>query len=318
MIDYVYAKGRRERVASVVNLVPGTFDETNLGARLGELADVEVIFSTWGMPRLTPAHLDAMPKLKAIFYAAGTVKAFSTPVLDRGIVLMSAWRMNAIPVAEMTLALILLSTKGYFANSDQSTDRASQAAAPVGLGIFEQTVALLGAGAIGQKLIELLRPFELDVVVFDPYLSDDDAKTLGVRKVTLEEAFADAIVVSNHLANVRATVGMLRGEHFAAMKQGATFINTGRGAQVNEAELIAVLRSRPDLYALLDVTDPEPPANNSPLWTLSNVKLSAHIAGSHGNEVVRMADLAIEEFLRWERGEPLQHQVTREMLDRMT
>jgi phosphoglycerate dehydrogenase-like enzyme len=316
-INYVYAKGRRERVASVVDLLPGVFDEKNLDTRLGELADVEVIFSTWGMPMVTPKQLDAMPKLRAIFYAAGTVKAFATPVLDRGIMLMSAWRMNAIPVAEMTLAQILLSTKSYFANSDQSTSRTARAAAPIGLGNFEQTVALLGAGAIGRKLIELLRPFVLDVIVFDPFLSDEDARLLGVRKVSLETAFAEAIVVSNHLANVPATVGMLRGAHFTSMQQGATFINTGRGAQVNEAEMIAVLRARPDLYALLDVTDPEPPVDGSPLWMMPNVKLSAHIAGSHGNEVVRMADLAIEDFLRWERSEPLQHQVTAGMLDRM-
>jgi phosphoglycerate dehydrogenase-like enzyme len=101
------------------------------------------------------------------------------------------------------------------------------------------------------------------------------------------------------------------------MQQGATFINTGRGQQINEQELIEVLKERPDLYALLDVTWPEPPPDGSPLYTLANVKLSSHIAGSIGNEVVRMADLVIEEFLCWQAGLPLQHEVTLDMLERM-
>jgi phosphoglycerate dehydrogenase-like enzyme len=166
-------------------------------------------------------------------------------------------------------------------------------------------------------VVELLRPFKLNLIVFDPYLSDADAASLGVRKVSLDEAFRQAIVVSNHLANLPATVGMLRGSHFASMPKGATFINTGRGAQVNEPEMIRTLRTRPDVYALLDVTAPEPPATDSALWTLPNVRLSTHIAGSIGNEVVRMADLVIDEFKRWDVGQPLQHQVTLEMLERM-
>lgn len=317
MIDFVYAKGRRERVAGLVDLLPGVVSEESFDARRDELAEVEVVFSTWRTPTLSPERMAALSKLKAFFYAAGTVKHFAMPLLERGVKLMSAWRMNAIPVAEFTLAQILLSTKSYFANVDAFGPAVGRDAVPIGLGTYEQTVALLGAGAIGRKVIELLKPFQLDVTVFDPYLPDEDAKSLGVRKVSLETAFADSIVVSNHLANVPATAGMLHRSHFASMPAGATFINTGRGAQVVEAELIEVLRSRPDVYALLDVTEPEPPLKDSPLWTLPNARLSSHIAGSQGNEVVRMADLAIEEFVCWEKGDPLRHEVTMAMLERM-
>jgi phosphoglycerate dehydrogenase-like enzyme len=317
MTEFVYAMGRREHLTSLVDLDPTLIDESNFDQHIERVARADVIFSTWGMPKLTPKRLEAIPDLKAIFYAAGTVKGFAPLALQRGIVVVSAWRMNAIPVAEFTLAQILLSTKRYFANSDACTDPVSRAKAPTGRGNFGQTVALLGAGAIGRHVILLLKPFALDVIVFDPYLSDDDARALGVRKVTLEEAFIQGNVVSNHIANIPATVGMLRGEHFRSMQPGATFINTGRGAQVKEAEMIDALKARPDLYALLDVTDPEPPVPSSPLWAMPNVKLSSHIAGSIGNEVVRMADLVIEEFKRFETGEPLQHQVTLDMLDRM-
>lgn len=313
----VYGMGRRDQLSTLTTLHPRTVSEENFDAELPHLRDVEVMFATWGIPTLTAERLDAMPRLKAIFYAAGTVKQFAEPALKRGIRVVSAWRANGIPVAEFTLAQILLSTKGYFANSRAYTGPSTRSVAPTGLGNFGQTVAILGAGAIGRLVIELLKPFQLTVAVFDPYLSDPDAAKLGVGKVSLEQAFEESIVVSNHIANVPATVGLLRGPHFRAMQQGATFINTGRGAQVNEPELIEVLKARPDLTALLDVTDPEPPIIGSPLWTMKNVVLSSHIAGSIGNEVVRLADCAIGEFERWRDGQPLQHEVTLDMLDRM-
>ena len=102
-----------------------------------------------------------------------------------------------------------------------------------------------------------------------------------------------------------------------SMREGATFINTGRGAQVVEGDLIRVLTERPDLTALLDVTFPEPPESDSPLWTLPNVWITPHIGGSVGDEVVRMADCVIEEFIAWESGKPLRFQVTREVLETM-
>jgi phosphoglycerate dehydrogenase-like enzyme len=309
--------GRQDRLREIVDLYPHVITEKTFEAHADALKTAEVMFASWNIAKLTPLRYEMMPRLKAIFYAAGTVKMFAESAIERGIRVVSAWRMNAIPVAEFTLAQILLSTKGYFANSQEFTTRAAFRTSPKGLGNFEQTIALLGAGAIGRKLIELLKPFRLNVIVFDPYLSDEDAKELGVEKVSIEDAFARGIVVSNHIANIPETVGMLRGEHFRSMRQGATFINTGRGQQVNGPEMIEVLRERPDLFALLDVTWPEPPADDSPLFTLPNVKLSTHIAGSIGNEVVRMADLMIEEFLCWQAGLPLQHEVTLDMLERM-
>ena len=98
------------------------------------------------------------------------------------------------------------------------------------------------------------------------------------------------------------------------MREGAVFINTGRGAQVNEAELIEVLEKRPDLTALLDVMHPEPPEDGSKLYTLPNVRLSTHIAGSINDEVHRMADYMIEELRRYLAGEPLVYEVSESML----
>ena len=288
-----------------------------LEEHLPHVSEVEVIFSTWGMPRLEARHLDAMPRLRAVFYAAGTVQDFARPLLERGIIITSSWTANAVPVAEFSLAQILLANKGYFQNSRAFTSPQHRRAAGTSRGNFGASVALLGAGQIGRKTVELLKPFHLRVLVFDPFLPDEDAQAMGVEKVSLDEAFVRANVVSNHLANLPATVRMLKGEHFARMPLGATFINTGRGATVAEDELCEVLKARPDLTALLDVTHPEPPQPDSPLFTLPNVFLSSHIAGSLGDEVRRMGDYAIEEFARWRDGEALRYQVTMEMLERM-
>lgn len=175
----------------------------------------------------------------------------------------------------------------------------------------------MGAGAIGRTLIALLRPFHLPILVFDPYLSDADAAVLGVEKVTLDDAFRRARVVSNHLANRPETVEMLRAELFALLPDGATFLNTGRGQTVHEPDLIAALTARPSLTALLDVTHPEPPPPDSPLRALPNVFLTPHIAGSIGDEVVRMADYCLDDFRRWQRGEPLRYAVTPAILATM-
>ncbi len=319
MIERVYGPRRIAQIAEWTDLYPRVLGGSALAAVLPELSKVQVIFSTWGMPRLTAAQIAQLPALEALFYAAGSVKAFARPFLEAGVMVTSAWAANAIPVAEFTLAQILLSCKGYFRNMKacRSPERRAEGEVPQGIGIYDLEVAIIGAGQVGRKLIELLEPFALELLVVDPYLSDAEAAELRVERVSLEEAFARAYVVSNHLPNLPHLRGILDGHLFHRMMQGATFINTGRGAQVVEADLVDVLRSRPDLTALLDVTDPEPPAPNSPLYDLPNVHLSGHIAGSINNEVGRLADYALEAFQTWRGGEEPRYRVTLDMLEIM-
>jgi phosphoglycerate dehydrogenase-like enzyme len=138
-----------------------------------------------------------------------------------------------------------------------------------------------------------------------------------VTPVSLRDLFARAYIVSNHIPDLESTRGVLDRKLFASLREGATFINTGRGAQVVELDLIAVLKARPDLTALLDVTWPEPPAPDSELWRLPNVVISPHIGGTTGHEVVRLADCAIDEFEAWRAGKPLRYQVTRDIFRTM-
>jgi len=316
-IERVFAKGRYAQVAEATDLYPTVISQANLAEHAANLADVRAVFGTWGFPPLSPAELDLFPSLEIVFYAAGSVQAFARPFLERGITVVSAWAANAVPVAEFTLAQILLATKGYFANTRQVRAPADWRSAYRGPGNYGETVAILGLGMISRLVIDLLKPFRLEVVVRSSHMSAEEAERLGVRTVSFEEAFAQGLVVSNHLANRPHTVGLLNYALFAAMRPHAVFINTGRGAQVVEADLIRALNERPDLTALLDVTHPEPPEAGSPLYTLPNVWLSSHIAGSIGDEVVRMADYVLEEFRAWQEGRGLQYAVSLDMLDTM-
>jgi len=282
---------------------------------------VEAIFSTWGMPVLKEEEIrTCLPNLKYLFYAAGSVQAFARPFLNCGVRVFSAWGANAVPVMEYALSQILLANAGYFHTSALFSSGDHSAAKKIGAqfpGNYGAKVGLLGVGMIGSLLAEKLKGFHLDVLAFDPFLLDEKAEKLGVKKVGLEELFASCQVVSNHMANNEKTRGMLGETLFASMRPYAVFLNTGRGAQVREDELCAVLRRRPDLYAVLDVTFPEPPEAGHPFYALPNVILTPHIAGSKGDEVHRMAQYMLEAYESVSRGAKSPCEVTMQMLETM-
>ena len=284
-------------------------------------ADVRYIFSTWHMPVMSEAEIaTAFPALEAVFYGAGTVQQFARPFLARGVKVFSAWAANAVPVAEMTVAQILLANKGYYLTSRlyrENGNAAARAAFADCRGNYGETVGIIGAGMVGRLVIEMLQRYYLKVIVFDPFLPDERAAALGVEKCSLQDVFARAFVVSNHLANNEQTKGMLTYAHFAAMRKNAVFINTGRGAQVVEDDLVRALEERPDLTALLDVTYPEPPVEGHPFYTLPNCLLTPHIAGSAGDEVARMGLYMCRECEAYLDGAPTRYEVTEQMLATM-
>jgi len=319
-LNSVYNMGRMETVSSMTDLYPHVITSQNFDDHVTALQDIEVVFSTWGMPLLEDEQIDKLKSLKIIFYAAGSVKPFAQPYLERGITVVSAWAANAVPVAEFTLAQILLSCKGYFRNITERKIWKGQGGNGKlfkGSGNFGETISLIGCGMIGRKVIELLKNFHLNIIVYDPFLSADDVSSLGAEKVSLEDAFKRGYVVSNHAPNIPSTEGMINKSLFTLMRDHATFINTGRGATVVESDMIEILKERPSLTALLDVTWPEPPVADSELYTLPNVFLSGHIAGSLGDETVRMADYCIDEFKAYIKGDPLRYAIALSDLDKL-
>ena len=308
----IYSTPEREAIAALVDIVAPPQTAESVHEHPEVLAEVEAIFSGWGMAPLDEALLAAAPHLKIIFYGAGSIRYFATGAAwNRGIVISSAWAANAVPVAEFTLAQIVFSLKRgwHFALSiKRAQSWVPKAPVP---GAFDSTVGLVSLGMIGRMVAERLRALDVHVIAYDPFVSAEDAAALGVRLVPLDEVFRQADVVSLHTPNLPETRGMITGEHFAVMKPGATFINTARGAIVREQEMIDVLTARPDLYAALDVTDPEPPIEDSPLYTLPNVVLTPHIAGSMDAECRRMGQTMVDECRRYLAGEPLRWAIDR-------
>ena len=312
--DIVYGPAERKRLKALLPTPLRFCSKNTFLDHPRELAEAEVIFSGWGMPPCDEAFLAAAPNLKAIFYAAGTVRPFVTEALwRRGIVVSSANQALSVTVAEYTLAQVLLSLKSMWrhASETRAERRPMRHAFP---GIYGSVVGLVSVGAVARNLISLLRHFHLRVVAYDPFLSFGEAAKLGIELVSLEDLFETADVVSLHSPLLPETEGMIRAHHFARMKVGAAFINTARGALVNEPEMIDVLGRRPDLHALLDVTWPEPPPSESPLYDLPNVILTPHIAGALGNECRRLGAMAVDEFERYGQGLPLMGQVREEMM----
>jgi phosphoglycerate dehydrogenase-like enzyme len=164
----------------------------------------------------------------------------------------------------------------------------------------------------GSRVAELLRSFEVKVLAYDPFVAQEKARSLNVEMCPLEEVFLRSDVVTLHTPWLKETEGMITGRHFASMRSGATFINTARGAVVREQEMIQVLKERPDLFAVLDVTWPEPPESDSALYSLPNVILTPHIAGAMGPECRRLGRYMVEELQRYVAGRPLRWAITRE------
>lgn len=315
-IDLVYSPEIRKKISCY-----DCFCHKDLTKNTGLFRDTQYIFSTWGMPELTSEEIkNIFPALKAVFYAAGTVQYFARPFLENGIKVFSAWAANAVPVAEYTAAQILLAGKSFFSLcTKQSAGRLSDAEAVKKriIGNYKTKVGIIGAGMIGKRVIELLRPFKLEILVFDPFLPPETAKKLGVKTASLETLFSECRIVSNHLANNADTRGIINYRLFSLMKEDGVFINTGRGAQAVEDDLVRILRERPDITAVLDVTNPEPPEKNHPFYSLENCLLTPHIAGSLGNEVLRMAEYMREEYESLLQKGSTRYEVTLKMLETM-
>ncbi|MDP9862222.1 MULTISPECIES: hydroxyacid dehydrogenase [Streptosporangium] len=283
------------------------------------LAGAEVLYTCWGCPPLTAEVLAGAPRLRAVVHAAGSVKHHITDACwERGLRVSSAAIANALPVAEFTLAAILFAGKRVLEIAHlYRRDRAAHdwdRRFP-GFGNYRRTVGIVGASTIGRRVIELLRPFDLDVLVSDPYLDAAGAARLGVRSVELDELVAGSDVVSLHAPDLPSTRHMIDGRRLALMRDGATLINTARGALVDQAALTGELLSG-RLHAVIDVTEPEVPPASSPLYDLPNVLLTPHIAGSLGGELRRMADVALDELERYAHGLPFRYGVAPEALTR--
>jgi phosphoglycerate dehydrogenase-like enzyme len=305
----------RLRLGELVSFDPTVivdrFDDPRVADRFG---DLEILITGWGCPVLDDRFLDAAPKLRAVLHAAGSVKGHVTPaVWERGIVVSSAASANAVPVAEFALGAILLAGKGAFDLRERyRRDRSFELGyIHPDVGNYGRTVGLIGASRIGRQVIDLLRRLDFHVQVYDPYAED-----LGVPGVDLPTLLSTSDIVSVHAPLTPETHHLLDRSRLALLRDGAVLINTARGQLIDPDALIDEL-STGRISAVLDVTDPEPLAADSPLFELPNAFVTPHIAGSHGNELARLGACVAEELHRFVTGDSLRFPVAAADLDHL-
>lgn len=304
---------RLEALAELVLPEPvATFADPAVRSALGE---VDVLVTSWGCPPLDADVLDAAPRLRAVFHAAGSVKHHVTDACwERGLAVTTAAAANAVPVAEYTLAAILSAGKrvpqfaaGFRAHPGELGWRDAVAG---GASNYRRTVGVVGFSRIGRRVVGLLRPFEPTVLVADPYADPAAVAAAGAEPVELDDLLARGDVVTLHAPSLPETRHLIDARRCALLRDGATLINTARGALVDHAALTAECE-RGRLHAVLDVTEPEPLPPDSPLYRLPNVVLTPHVAGAMGTECRRLAALALDELERFAAGAPLEHEVRR-------
>ena len=285
------------------------------------VADADAIITSWGVATLDTDVMAAGPKLKAMAHMGSSVKRFvSDAFWERGMHLTSAGITLARDVAETTLGLMIVGQKRIWPLG-QHVREGGWRDSPAwdkwfSRELFRKEVGIIGASNVGRYVIELLKPFDAKVLLYDPFVSGEEAVKLGVEKVELDELLRRSDVVSLHAPANEHTYQMLNAEGLASMKDEALIVNTGRGTLIDEKALIKELE-KGRFFAFLDVTDPEPPAADSQLRTLDNVVVTPHIAGCIEN-CNRMGELAVEELRRFFAGEEAVYKITPELFERIS
>lgn len=317
--DRLFSPAALRRLSEVATFAPDrTWHDFSTPEARHDLAGVQVLVTGWGCPQVTTGVVEAMPELRAVVHAGGTVKPhLPAEFWEAGVPVSTAADANALPVAEYTVAAILFANKRVPSIAADYRCRPREVdwtTVDPTMGNYGKRVGVVGASRIGRRVIELLRPFSLEVVVHDPYLADMDTP-VDVPSLSLDELMAASDVVTLHAPDLPGNHHMVDRRRLALMPDGATLINTARGGLVDHDALVEELSSG-RLYAVLDVTSPEILPAHSPLLSLPNVLVTPHIAGSLGAELTRLGDTAVEEVHRLAAGEPLAHQVALESLAR--
>lgn len=298
----------QQELSQMVRLPPvESFTAKQVLAQTHWLKNARFLMSTWwGMPQLDETLLEAMPKLEAVFNAGGTIDGFMTlAAWERGIRISTSIALNSESVAQFTLSQILFSLKmgwHHIRQAKQANKWQRMSNIP---GTHGTRVGIVSTGLIGRRVIELLKYFDVELLAYDIQPDQQLAARCNVRYVSLHELFGTCSVVSLHTPLLPTSRKMITGQLIELMPVNSTLINTSRGGVIDQVSMIKVLQNRPDLIAMLDVTDPEPPDTQSPLWEMPNVFLTPHIAGTFGKERQRLGAFAIDELRRYLNNEPL-------------
>lgn len=275
------------------------------------LPGTDAVVTSWGSPSFTPELLKAADKLKIVGHAAGSVKRrMPKEGYDRGIVVLSAAAVIADSVAEYTLWAMLSMQRDLYPYNHLMKNKGGWKRSDMGFAheLFYKKVGLVSASMVGRRVIELLTPFECEVLVYDPYLSDEESSALGVKKSSLENIFASCDIVSLHAPVTPETKEMITAEHFKALGEGTLFINTARAWVVDYTAMMVELRSG-RIRAVLDVFDKEPLPESDELRSMDNVFISPHVSGHTTESRLRLVEAIADDMQRFFAGEKLRYAV---------
>ncbi|GAA5202829.1 hydroxyacid dehydrogenase [Microbacterium jejuense] len=318
--DDLFDAPRRDRLHALAAIAaPARVEELSSPPAITRLHDVEVLITGWGTPALNADVLAAAPRLRAVLHAGGSVKGhISQEFWDAGVLVTSAAEANAIPVAEFTLATILLEGKrspryaeGYAGERTASGRWRSRIPPSVNFG---GTVGVVGLSRVGRRVAGLLRPFDIEVLASDPLVDPRQAALLGVELVELDELLVRSDIVTLHAPELPETHHLLDARRLGLLRQDAVLVNTARGSLIDAEALVARCRDG-RMRAILDVTDPEPLPSDSPLFTTPGIVLTPHIAGAMHPETHRLADAVLDELDHLAHGRPPRHPVDRRSLE---
>lgn len=259
---------------------------------------------------LSSSVFEAAPNLKLVAVSrGGPVNVSMRDAANHDVLVVNTPGRNASAVAEFTIGAIIAETRNITRGHDGLRNGQYRGdlyrANVTGDELSDMTVGVIGYGAVGTRVVRLLRAFGTRVLVSDPYvqLSADDRQA-GVEQVSLDRLLAESDVVTLHPRVTDETRGMIGAPQLAAMKDNAVLINTARGPLMDYDALYQALKNGQLRGAMLETFAIEPTPPDLPLLQLPNVTLTPHIAGASLKTVRIAAEKAAEEVRRWISGEP--------------
>lgn len=291
------------------------------GAELREkITEAEAVVTGWGTAMIDESVLDGAKKLKLIVHTGGTVgNLVDASVYERGITVLSGNRLYAESVAEGTLCYIMTALRRIPDYINTVRDGGWRSEADIWEGLFDRTVGIVGLGTISGILIELLQKFRVKIKLFSHYPVDKAfLEKNNCEEASLDEIFSECSIVSVHSALNSENRGLIKKEHFEKLRDGSLFVNTSRGAVIDETALIEELKKN-RFRAVLDVYNEEPLASGSVLRRLENVYCIPHMAGPTIDRRPIISMRLIEEMKNFFGGKPYDSlEITREIASRMT
>jgi len=253
------------------------WDDAQLAQRIGDYDGILIRSAT----KMTPELIERGERLRVIGRAGVGVDNVDVPTATRrGIVVANAPESNVVTAAEHTMALLLALARNIPQAYVSLTAGRWERSKFSGVEVYEKTLGILGFGRIGQLVAQRARGFGMRVLAFDPFVSAERYRELGVEKAdSPDDIYAQADFITIHLPKTPETEGFLGAAEFAKMRDGVRVLNVARGGLLDETALAEALESGKVAGAALDVF-PSEPMTESPLFAMGNVIVTPHLGAS--------------------------------------